>query len=147
MRGGKDSLTNFPSPGKLQARTLDLEFPFFMTRTLVLFLAFSLCLARSLQADNVDDAIHAEMQQHPIPGLALEIIRNGKPAKIAGYGLANLEWSNAVTADTVFEIGSVSKQFTAAGILLLQQDGKLSVDDKLSKHIKEGVRQNSSLGC
>ncbi len=106
-------------------------------RALFLSLLLSLNLVRAVRADTVDEAIHSEMQQHPIPGLALEIIQNGKPTKIAAYGLANLEWSNAVTADTVFEIGSVTKQFTAAGILLLQQDGKLSVDDKLSKFIKD----------
>ena len=93
--------------------------------------------AGGLKADGVDDLVQNEMRRHPIPGLALEIIQNGKPAKIAGYGMANLEWHTAVTQDTVFEIGSVTKQFTAAGILLLAQEGKLSVDDKLSRHLKD----------
>jgi len=57
--------------------------------------------------------------------------------KTATYGLANLEWNVPVTAETVFEIGSVTKQFTAACILLLAQDGRLSVEDKLAKHILE----------
>jgi D-alanyl-D-alanine carboxypeptidase len=77
------------------------------------------------------------MRRHPIPGLALEIIQNGKPAKIAGYGMANLEWREPVTPETAFEIGSVTKQFTAAGILLLAQQGKLSVDDKISRHLQD----------
>lgn len=88
-------------------------------------------------ADKVDRAVEADMRQHPIPGLALEIIRNGKCIKRAGYGMANLEWQTRVRPETVFEIGSISKQFTAAGILLLAQDGKLSVDDKISAHLKD----------
>jgi D-alanyl-D-alanine carboxypeptidase len=86
--------------------------------------------------DGVDDLALKEMRRHPIPGLAVEIIQNGKPVKIAGYGLANLEWQTPVTPETVFEIGSVTKQFTAAGILLLAQEGKLSVDDKISRYLK-----------
>jgi CubicO group peptidase (beta-lactamase class C family) len=97
----------------------------------------ALWCAGPLMADAVDDLVQNEMRRHPIPGLALEIIKNGKPARIAGYGVANLEWHTAVAPETVFEIGSVTKQFTAAGILLLAQEGKLSVDDKISRHLKE----------
>ncbi len=93
--------------------------------------------ASRLMADDVDDLVQNEMRRHPIPGLALEIVQNGKPAKIAAYGMANLEWQAPVTPETVFEIGSVTKQFTAAGILLLAQEGKLSVDDKASRYLKE----------
>jgi CubicO group peptidase (beta-lactamase class C family) len=57
--------------------------------------------------------------------------------KTAAYGLANLELQVPVKPETVFEIGSVTKQFTAAGILLLAQDGKLSVEDKVSRFLKE----------
>ena len=77
------------------------------------------------------------MQQHRIPGLTLKIIREGKPIKTAAYGLANVELSVPTKPETVFEIGSVTKQFTAAGILLLAQAGKLSVDDKVSKYLKD----------
>jgi len=96
-----------------------------------------LCCTGILSADSVDDLVQSEMQQHPIPGLALEIIQNGKATKLAGYGVANLEWHTPVTPETVFEIGSVTKQFTAAGILLLAQEGKLSVTNKLSQYLKD----------
>lgn len=89
----------------------------------------------SARADRADDYIKMQMEQHKIPGLALTIIQNGKAIKSAAYGLANLELNVPVTAETVFEIGSITKQFTAAGILLLAQEGKLTVDDKLSQHI------------
>ncbi|MEI2724914.1 MAG: serine hydrolase domain-containing protein [Verrucomicrobiota bacterium] len=75
------------------------------------------------------------MHTHQIPGVALTVIKHGREVKTAAYGLANLELNVPVRSDTVFEIGSVTKQFTAAAILLLQQQGKLSVNDPLSKHL------------
>jgi D-alanyl-D-alanine carboxypeptidase len=89
------------------------------------------------RADRVDKYLKAQMQQHRIPGLALKVIRDGKVAKTAAYGRANLELDVPTRPETVFEIGSVTKQFTAAGILLLAQEGKLSVDDKISRHFKD----------
>jgi D-alanyl-D-alanine carboxypeptidase len=97
----------------------------------------ALCCGSRIMADGVDDLVQNEMRRHPIPGLALEIVQHGKPAKIASYGMANLEWRVPVTPETAFEIGSVTKQFTAAGILLLAQEGKLSVDDKVSRFLKD----------
>jgi CubicO group peptidase (beta-lactamase class C family) len=87
--------------------------------------------------DEVDDYIKAQMEQHRTPGIALRIIQDGKVAKTGTYGVANLELNVAVKPETVFEIGSITKQFTAAGILLLAQDGKLSVDDPISRHLKK----------
>jgi D-alanyl-D-alanine carboxypeptidase len=69
-------------------------------------------------ADKADTLIKTEMQSHQIPGLALAVVKNGRPVKMKGYGVANLEWNVPVTRDTVFEIGSVTKQFTAACVLL-----------------------------
>src|ERR1700722_20240148 len=107
-----------------------------MQKLLLIFIIALALVCRS-RADEVDEAIQADLKKHPIPGLALEIIRNGKCIKRAGYGVANLEWPAPVTPETVFEIGSVTKQFTAAGILLLVQEGKLSLDDKISLHLKD----------
>ena len=76
------------------------------------------------------------MRHHPIPGAALAIVRGGQTVKTAAYGMANLERHTPATPQTVFEIGSVTKQFTAAAILLLAQEGKLAVDDKISRHLK-----------
>ncbi|MGD0259964.1 MAG: serine hydrolase domain-containing protein [Verrucomicrobiota bacterium] len=89
------------------------------------------------RADQVDNYLASQMQQHRIPGLTLKIIRDGKTIKTAAYGLANLELNVPAKPETVFEVGSITKQFTAAGILLLAQEGKLSVDDKISKHLKD----------
>jgi len=105
-------------------------------RALISSLLAAAFLASPLaRADRVDDYLKTEMDQHRIPGLALVIIQDGKAIRTAAYGLANLELNVPVKPETVFEIGSVTKQFTAAGILVLAQEGKLSVDDKLSAHL------------
>lgn len=92
-------------------------------------------MARLAFADEVDVLIKSEMEKHQIAGLALMVVRDGHPVKTGCYGVANLEWNVPVTPDTVFEIGSITKQFTAACILLLAEDGKLTLDDKLSRHL------------
>jgi len=108
-----------------------------MTRTLSPFLLIAVSFAGlTAHADKVDDYIRAEMEQHRIPGLSLTIIQDGQRVKTDSYGLANIEFNVPATPETVFEIGSITKQFTAAGILVLEQEGKLSVDDKISAHLK-----------
>lgn len=88
-------------------------------------------------ADRVDDYLQAQMAEHRIPGIALAIIQNGSIVKTQAYGVADVEQQVPVRLETVFEIGSVTKQFTAVGILLLAQEGKLSVDDKIGKYLKD----------
>ena len=67
------------------------------------------------------------------PGLQVCVTRHGKVVFSQGFGKADLEWNATMTPTSIMRIGSVSKQFTAAAILLLAQDGKLSLDDKLSR--------------
>src|SRR5690349_25070780 len=107
-----------------------------MMQPAFLCLLATLFFACPALADQVDDYLKAQMEEHRIPGIALRIIQDGTAAKTATYGLANFELSIPVKPETVFEIGSITKQFTAAGILLLAQDGKLSVDDPVSRHLK-----------
>lgn len=95
-----------------------------------------LLIANVSSADQVDDFLRGEMEKRQIAGLSLMVVKDGQPIKTEGYGQANLEWNVPVTKDTVFEIGSMTKQFTAACILLLAQDGKLSPDDKICQHLK-----------
>lgn len=68
-----------------------------------------------------------------VPGAAVLVLRDGKPLVRRGYGLADLEAGTPVTPGTNFRLASVTKQFTAAAILLLAQDGKLSLDDPVRK--------------
>ena len=99
-------------------------------------LATALLASPLARADRVDDYIRSEMAQRRIPGIALAIVRDGKPVKTAAYGLCNLELNVPVKPETVFEIGSITKQFTAAGIMMLAEEGKLSVDDKIAMHLR-----------
>ena len=91
--------------------------------------------ARIADEDSVDRIIRAEMARSHIPGVALAVTRGGRVIKLAGYGIADLEHEIPVSPRTVFKIGSISKQFLATGILILQQDGKLRVDDPVGKYI------------
>lgn len=88
-----------------------------------------------VSADEADDYVKRQMRERHVPGVAVAVIKNGKIAKMQGYGLANIELNVPVTKDTVFEIGSVSKQITAAGIMLLVEDGKINLDEKISKYL------------
>jgi CubicO group peptidase (beta-lactamase class C family) len=87
------------------------------------------------RADSVDDYIKAEMERRRIPGVALAIARNGKLVKARGYGVANVENDVPVTPDTVFELASVTKQFTATAIMLLVEEGKVELDDPVAWHL------------
>jgi D-alanyl-D-alanine carboxypeptidase len=84
--------------------------------------------------DTVDRFVAAEMARMHIPGVSLAVVRGGKVVKAQGYGVADLEQQIPVTPQTVFKIGSVSKQFLATGIMLLAQDGRLTVDDPVAKY-------------
>jgi D-alanyl-D-alanine carboxypeptidase len=92
-------------------------------------------LAWGARGDDVDDLIKSQMQQHHVPGVACLVWKDGQIVKTFYGGDANLEWNAPVGPDTIFEIGSISKQFAAASILLLQDEGKLSVDDNISKYL------------
>jgi D-alanyl-D-alanine carboxypeptidase len=102
-----------------------------------LFWVVLLSLAQNALADRIDDFLTEQMKSHQIPGLAITLLQDGKIMKTAAYGFANLETQTPATAESVFEIGSITKQLTAAGVLLLAQEGKLSVDDKLSHYLPE----------
>src|SRR3954471_19972303 len=71
------------------------------------------------------------------PGCALAVYREGKTIYTKGFGLANIEQNVPITPQSVFDIGSTSKQFTAASILLLEKQGKLSVNDDVHRFIPE----------
>ena len=88
------------------------------------------------KADKIDDYVKAEMQRQHIPGTSVAVLKDGKIIKAEGYGLANVELNVPARPETVYKIGSVSKQLIAAGIMILIQDGKLSLDDKISKFLE-----------
>lgn len=86
--------------------------------------------------DEKIDAIFARWTGET-PGCAIGVAKDGKPIVQKAYGMADLEHDVPNRADTIFEAGSVSKQFTAAAVLLLAHDGKLSLDDPVRKYVPE----------
>ena len=96
----------------------------------IVFFAF----ASSAVGDEVDDYVRAEMSRSKTPGVAIAISRGGQVVRAQGYGLANVEHQVATKPETVFQSGSVGKQFTSMAVLMLVEGGKLSLDDPISKH-------------
>jgi len=94
----------------------------------------SWALAAPLAADPIDDFVQAQLEAKKIPGMAVLVMRDGKVEKQRGYGYANVELRVPVSPDTLFQSGSTGKQFTAAGILLLAEEGKLNLDDRLATY-------------
>jgi CubicO group peptidase (beta-lactamase class C family) len=83
------------------------------------------------------DEVFADLGKPGSPGCALGVYRDGKILYAKGYGLANVEENVPIAPESVFDIGSTSKQFTAASILLLQAQGKLSLGDDIRKYVPE----------
>src|SRR5215475_8905103 len=77
----------------------------------------------------LDEYIQGMMHKNQIVGLSMAIVRDGAIVKAKGYGLANIETSTPATPKTVYKIGSISKQFIAAGIMLLVAEGKVTLND------------------
>jgi D-alanyl-D-alanine carboxypeptidase len=95
----------------------------------------ALASAGLAHADPVDDIVRAEMERTHTPGVGLVVVRDGKIIREQGYGMANVEHDVAVRPETIFQSGSVGKQFTAALVMLLVEDGKLKLDDPVSRHL------------
>ncbi len=83
------------------------------------------------------DEIFVDVAKPASPGCAVAVARDGQLLYTKGYGLANIEENIPLSPESVFDIGSTSKQFSAASILLLEQQGKLSVNDDVRKYIPE----------
>ena len=100
-----------------------------------LVVAFLLAAPLAALCDPADDFLRAEIKRQRIPGLSLVVLRDGEVIKAAGYGLADRKLEIAATPDTVYKIASASKQFIASGIMLLVQEGRIGLDDSLTKFL------------
>jgi CubicO group peptidase (beta-lactamase class C family) len=102
----------------------------------LLVLLFNASAAIS-QADKVNELVHSEMQVRKIPGVSIAVVRNGEVIKAKGFGLANVELNVAATPDTVYQSGSVGKQFTATLVMMLVEEGKISLDAPIGRYIPD----------
>jgi CubicO group peptidase (beta-lactamase class C family) len=87
------------------------------------------------RADAIDDFVKAEMKRQNVPGVVFGIMQDGKLIRSEAYGMADVELNVPVKKDTLFEIGSVTKQFTSMLTMMLVDEGKLSLDDTVGKHM------------
>lgn len=107
---------------------------------------FNSLQAAELPASQAIDKLIAErMQSDNIPGLAIAVLQHGNVLKQKAYGLANIELGVPVHQDSVFEVASLTKQFTAAAILMLAEQNRLSLDDKLVDHLKGNEKRWGSI--
>lgn len=89
------------------------------------------------RADDIDDYLAGQMAANHIAGLALAVVRDGQVVKSSHYGLAELEWERPVGDDTAFQLASATKLFTGVLLLRLQDEGRLSLDDDVARHLPE----------
>lgn len=94
-------------------------------------------VAAAAAAAPLDSLVEKWMRDSRTPGLSLAVLRDGKLTTARGYGLANLETGTRVTPSTVFRIASLSKQFIATAIMLLVQEGRMSLDDHVTKYLSD----------
>jgi CubicO group peptidase (beta-lactamase class C family) len=93
--------------------------------------------ATSAISDKASTYVRDEMQRQHIPGLALLVARGGKIVQAEGFGLSNVELQVPVKPETIFQSGSVGKQFTATAVMMLVEEGKIGLDDPLTKYFPD----------
>ncbi|MGC2300316.1 MAG: serine hydrolase domain-containing protein [Acidobacteriaceae bacterium] len=125
-----------------------------MLRNRILLLGLGIFLAASASAQLTVDKLPADLAQKldqtaeqalaqtGVPSASVAIVQNGEIAYTKGYGKARLDPPEPAQPRMRYSIGSISKQFTAASILLLEQQGKLSLDDKVAKYLPDLTRAN-----
>src|SRR3954468_24042010 len=92
--------------------------------------------------EKIDKVATDTLARTGVPSASIAIIKDGQIAYVKAYGDARLEPRTPATPQMRYSIGSISKQFTAAAILLLQEQGKLSLDDKVGKYVPDLTRAN-----
>jgi CubicO group peptidase (beta-lactamase class C family) len=90
--------------------------------------------------DEVARTVRAEIEKQKIPGLALLVARRGVTIRAEGYGLSNVELGVSVKPETIFQSGSVGKQFTATAVMMLVEEGKIGLGDHLNKYFVSAPR-------
>src|SRR5215469_16916867 len=109
-------------------------------RTFALVLLASLPLAAQTDSGldrKISDKINATLRESRASSASVVLVLDGKVAFAKAFGNANLDPLRPATTETRYAVGSISKQFTAASVLLLQEQGKLSLDDKVAKYFPD----------
>uniref|UniRef100_UPI001F4C637D serine hydrolase domain-containing protein n=1 Tax=Psychroserpens damuponensis TaxID=943936 RepID=UPI001F4C637D len=117
-----------------------------------LFKAMTLCICLLLTANTFAQTLNQQIDSYigeqytsDAPGVSILVAKDGKTIYQKGFGAANLELDISVAPKHVFEIGSITKQFTAVAILMLEEQGKLSVNDEITKFIPDYPTQGKTI--
>src|SRR5450631_192702 len=113
---GREFGTEIRERGVPMSRTLECVLVLSIAGAMTSALAGSAAKGELLSA-RADAAIRQQMNDQKIPGVSLAVVRDGKIIKTAGYGFANLEVKAPVRPETIFEAGSITKQFTATAVM------------------------------
>ena len=97
-------------------------------------------LSVTVRADAVDSYVQGAMRRHSIPGISVAVVRDGKVLHAKGYGSASLELDAPATADTVYQLASMTKPFTAGGVMLLVEQGKVRLDGRVSEYLDDAPK-------
>jgi CubicO group peptidase (beta-lactamase class C family) len=110
-----------------------------LSRSLVVILCLAILRVATpaMAEDALDKFIHSEMEKQHIPGVSLLVTRSGRIIRAQGYGLSNVELQVPVRPETVFQSGSVGKQFTATAVMMLVEEGKVRLDDPIKRYLNE----------
>ena len=118
-----------------------------MPKPLILFAAVLLSIAAPAQSPlspdakaKIDTAVTQVLSSTKVPSASIAVVKDGRIAYLQAYGLARLNPPMEATPQMQYSIGSISKQFTAAAVLLLAQEGKLTLEDPVSKYLPELTR-------
>lgn len=106
-------------------------------RNVLVGCVLALAASGGLEADTIDTYVEAQRQAQHIPGVSIAIVRGGQVVKARGYGQANVELDVPASAKTIYQSGSVGKQFAATAVMMLVEDGKLSLDDRISQFLAD----------
>src|SRR5439155_8029421 len=118
-------------------------------KRIVCFLSFVIfaCITANAQLSpdltaKIDKAVTDALARTGVPSASVAVVKDGKIAYVKAYGDASLDPKRAATAQMRYSVGSISKQFTATAVLMLQEQGKLSLDDKVAKFLPDLTRAN-----
>ena len=95
------------------------------------------CACAHAKGDAIDKYVESRMRSLHIPGLSLAVVRDAQIIKSHGYGLADLQLNVPATKASVYELGSVTKQFTATAVMMLVEEGKVSLDESITKYFPD----------
>jgi CubicO group peptidase (beta-lactamase class C family) len=87
------------------------------------------------QSKEVDEYLQKKLTAQPLAGISVAVVQDGKAVYAKGVGMANVENNVPATENTVYQLASITKQFTATGIMILVEEGKIGLDEPVSKYL------------